>query len=245
MNDRVKNTFDKIHAEDALKEHTKEFLYQKTKGYRKKGVGLTKSNLRIPAVLCLVLLLIGFSGYEIYFTPTSAVSIDINPSLELGINRFDRVISVTGYNSDGEELASSLDIKFMNYNDALDSILENQQISELLSENEPLSITVVGSNEEQSSQILADAQISTAETQNIYCHEGNSHEVEAAHEAGMSFGKYQAFLKLQELDPSITAEEAENLTMREIHQRIHQLSGDEERSSEQKSSFRHQHHGKH
>ena len=30
-------------------------------------------------------------------TPTAYISIDINPSLELGINRFDRIVSVEGY----------------------------------------------------------------------------------------------------------------------------------------------------
>ena len=30
-------------------------------------------------------------------TPVSAVSIDVNPSIELGVNRFDRVVAVEGY----------------------------------------------------------------------------------------------------------------------------------------------------
>ncbi len=224
MNDRIKNTFDKIQAEESLKKHTREFLFQQTNGYQNRRPSLAGQWRRFAlAAACLIVFLLGAGGFGIYFTPTSAVSIDINPSLELEINRFDKVISVKGYNTDGEALASSLDIRHLDYNDALDCILENEEISTLLSENEVLSITVTGSNEIQSRQILADTQAFTASNQNIYCCEGNSHEVETAHEAGMSFGKYQAFQQLQQLDPSVTEQDAQEMTMSEIHHRIHQL----------------------
>ena len=224
MNNRIKNAFDKIQAEESLKEHTREFLFQQTNGYQNRHRSFFLQWKRwTVAAACFIFVLLGAGGFGIYFTPTSAISIDINPSLELEINRFDKVISVTGYNSDGEMLAASLDIRYLNYNDALDLILNNQEILKLLSENEVLSITVTGNNEAQSSQILSDTQATTASDQNIYCHEGNSHEVETAHEAGMSFGKYQAFLQLQELDPSVTTEDGERMTMSEIQHRIRQL----------------------
>lgn len=47
----------------------------------------------------------------------------------------------------------------------------------------------------------------------------------AAHEAGMSFGKYKAFLELQALNPDITAEDIKDLTMRQIRDMIAELSG--------------------
>ena len=50
--------------------------------------------------------------------------------------------------------------------------------------------------------------------------------MEAAHEAGLSYGKYQAFLALQALDPSVTAEEVQGMTMRELRDRIAALGGD-------------------
>ena len=56
----------------------------------------------------------------------------------------------------------------------------------------------------------------------IYTH---SEEVEKAHESGLSYGKYKAFLELQKLDPTITVEEIQSMTMREIRERISQLSG--------------------
>ena len=51
----------------------------------------------LPIIACFIFLLFSFSGYGLYFTKTSIISIDINPSIELNINRFDRVISINKY----------------------------------------------------------------------------------------------------------------------------------------------------
>ena len=45
---------------------------------------------------------------------------------------------------------------------------------------------------------------------------------------GLSFGKYQKFLNLQELNPSITVEDVKGLTMHEMNQWIWELSQDTE-----------------
>lgn len=45
-----------------------------------------------------------------YLTPYSYVSIDVNPSFEFLINRFDRVLTVRGFNDDGKELSKDINI---------------------------------------------------------------------------------------------------------------------------------------
>ena len=64
-------------------------------------------------------------------------------------------------------------------------------------------------------------------------------DMEAAHDAGLSYGKYQAFLALQALDPSVTAEEVQGMTMREIRDRIAALGGDLEATGHTESSGHH------
>mgnify|MGYP006964182038 CR=1 FL=1 len=54
----------------------------------------------LSVAACLLLLFLG--GRQFYFIPTVKISIDINPSMELGVNRFDRIVSVEGYNDDGK-----------------------------------------------------------------------------------------------------------------------------------------------
>eukprot|EP00792_Barthelona_sp_PAP020_P002596 TRINITY_DN14132_c0_g1_i1.p1 TRINITY_DN14132_c0_g1~~TRINITY_DN14132_c0_g1_i1.p1 ORF type:complete len:241 (+),score=38.29 TRINITY_DN14132_c0_g1_i1:170-892(+) len=60
----------------------------------------------IAAVFLLILLPI--TGSWAYYTPTGYIEIDINPSLEIVYNRFNRVIGVNGLNEDGKEVIESM-----------------------------------------------------------------------------------------------------------------------------------------
>ena len=225
MRDELKTALDKVTADEALRQSTRAFLAQQTGDY-----GAAKARPRVrrmaAAFACLALVIAGGTGYWAYFSPTCAISVDINPSVELAVNRFDKVISVEGIGADGEALAETLDVRFSSYTDALNCLLENPTVEEYLAEDEVLSIAVAGDNAAQADAILAQAQTCTAGTENVYCHAANMDEIEQAHEAGLSFGKYQAFLQLQALDPSVTAEDVQGLTMREIRGRIAALDPD-------------------
>ena len=117
MSNRIREAFDDIHAEKELKEHTKEYLRRNV--YQKKRTLWTAPVRIAAAAVCLFLVALA-GGSWLYLVPTAYISIDINPSLELGVNRFDRIVSVEGFNDDGARLAEQLDIKYMDYNDALE-----------------------------------------------------------------------------------------------------------------------------
>lgn len=76
--------------------------------------------------MCLTLVLFASAG--LYFTPTARINIDINPSFELEVNRFDKVISVNALNDDGKKLAETSDIKFAGYDEALCRILDYKSV---------------------------------------------------------------------------------------------------------------------
>jgi len=59
-----------------------------------------------------------------YKTPYSYVSLDVNPSIEYSLNRFDKVISVTAVNDDGQEILNELEL----------DKLENQNIEDAVTE---------------------------------------------------------------------------------------------------------------
>lgn len=59
-----------------------------------------------PALAVCLLLLLSGGGYWVYFLPTAKIDIDINPSVALSINRFNKVLSVEGYNAGGQALAA-------------------------------------------------------------------------------------------------------------------------------------------
>ena len=229
MNETWKKAFDQIHAEPELKEHTRAYLKEKV--YRTSARHASHiRRLAAASVFCLFLCAAGVC--YLFFTPVTYISVDINPSLELGLNCFRRIISVEGYNDDGASLADSLDLKYLDYMDALDRILKSDTIETLLSGDDVLSLTVAGESETQNQEVLQDMETSVSGYSNVHCHSGDMEEVHEAHSCGMSFGKYQAFLILQELDPSVTSEDVQDLSMHEIWSRIRQLSGDSSDSSD-------------
>lgn len=228
MNDQLWEAFDSVRAEEALKNRTKAYIAEKTRGYtRARPVGYR--NL-VTAAACLLIVLVG--GHWLYFTPTAEISIDINPSIELGINRFDKVVTVDGYNDDGRALAETLNLKYTDYNEAVNQILENETVADALSGDAVMTIAVIGGEDTQTSRILANLEECTAGQQNTYCYCAHTEDAEAAHDLGLSYGKYQAYLEVKALDPSITPEEIQNMTMREIWDLIDALSAGAESSAQ-------------
>lgn len=223
MKNRLQDAFDQIHAEQDLKDRTMAFLENAAGGYGKRRTITTK--WLAAAAACLALLLSAGIGYSAYLTPAFVISIDINPSIELGINRFDKVVSVDTYNEDGYVVMSAMDVYDLDYGDALEQILADKDMKEYIVQNQLIAITVFGRNEEKNDEMLDHVAASTACYTNVRCSSGNSQEVAAAHEAGMSFGKYKAFLELKALDPDITVEDIQGFTMRQIWDRIDELSG--------------------
>ena len=231
--EKLKAAFDQVRAEEELKERTKEYLSEKVYARKKKRTSPLR-NFAAAAACALLVFLAG--GSYLYFTPTAYISVDVNPSLELGINRFDRIVSVTGYNEDGKALADSLDLKYMDYSDALEALLADQDMEVYLSDNADVVLTVAGKSESQSSQILETVESCVSDHENVHCHSGDTEEIHHAHNAGLSFGKYQAYLTLKGLAPSVTLEEIQDMTMSQIRELIQAYSQEDSQGSSQGNS---------
>lgn len=224
MHDRIKTAFDQIHAEDALKAQTRACLAREAQDRHHRS--LSGRMRLVPALACcLLVLLAGWGGYHVYFTPSAIISIDVNPSLELVVNRFDKVVSVEGYNDDGAALADAVDVKYMDYAQALTRILDSDAFAPYASEDAAVSIAVFGSDEQKSSEMLSQVEACTAGYRNTHCYADNMEVAAAAHAAGLSCGKYRAYLELHALDPSVTPADIQGMSMREIRDRIAALSG--------------------
>ena len=136
-------------------------------------------------------------------------------------------MSVEGYNADGVKLAGELSVQYADYMDALNQVLANDAVAALLDADGVLTITVVGPEGEQTTNMLAGVEACTANRKNAYCYACSPEEVDEAHAAGLSHGKYRAYLELQALAPDITIEEVQGMTMREIQELVQQLTGEE------------------
>lgn len=208
--------FASIHATEQLKQNTLDFLQARRSGNRS-----DRRPSRVYATLCCTLLavvLCGIGGYHLYLSPVSYISVDVNPSVELGLNRLDRVVTVAAYNEDGASVLQDLNLTHKPYTQAIELLLANDTFAGYLTQDARLSFTVVSDKE---AELLTGIQQCHGYAQaQAECHSGQAQLVEDAHHNGLSFGKYQAILELAQYDPSITPEEYRDLSMAEIRDRL-------------------------
>ena len=216
MREELRQAFDAVHADETLKARTRARVLQAMQPARR----APRWAPALAAAVCCVVAVAGVGGYRLYFTPTSVISIDINPSIELDINRFDKVIRVNGYNEDGVAFADSLDVLYLDYSDAVDQIVASETVTDCLARDELLSIAVVQSNPKQGQEIYDYVSACTDGNQNALCCQVSQEEVSHAHDLGLSYGKYQAYLDLQQYTDDYPPEEIAGMTMRQIHQLI-------------------------
>jgi len=69
---------------------------------------ITNKFKRIAICTASAVALVIAGGVYVYTTPYTYVSLDVNPSIEYSLNRFERVLSVKGVNSDGDEILKEI-----------------------------------------------------------------------------------------------------------------------------------------
>lgn len=240
--DKIRDAFDAIHAEDALKERTLEAVRAQAAGEKDGEKDGEKRGLlarhgarrqaqvvtlwrRLAVAACLVVALVAAGGWA-WLTPTATISVDVNPSVELGINRFDRVVSARGVNDDGRALLSEVDVWGATYDEAVDRLLASSNVSTLLAEGGQAEVTVVDQGDsDQCARLLAGVEACASEHENTHCHGADEDDVSAARDVGLSYGKYRLLLEIQELDPSVTADDVRDLSMREMLDLLESLGG--------------------
>ncbi len=219
MNKQIKHAFDQIQVDEAIRTRTKQILAQK-----EKRIKLSAFWRLAPLAACTLLLCL--CAYWIYFVPVTTISIDINPSIELEVNRFDQVISATSYNTDGELLLESLDLQYQDVEQAVKMIKENETITSLLADEEILDIVVVSGDKEKGTAVMKKIQSCTDPAQTYYAY-ATHQEVAPAHSFGLSYGKYKAYVQLKQYDDTITPQDIQQMTMREIRDQINSFCTDE------------------
>lgn len=90
-----------------------------------------------------------------YCTPYYYVSLDVNPSIEYSVNRFERVIGVKAINEDGNKILIKLNLQNQGIDDAIKNTIEQITAQGYLngSEQGGICIAAYGINEENSQGI--------------------------------------------------------------------------------------------
>ena len=101
-------------------------------GIKKKSVNVKRLFLMAASFLLLVFL---SSGIFLYNEPVSAVTIDINPSVELYVNRWNKIVKVVPLNDDGKNLVNELSIKNLDISNGIEKIYEKCKSENYITED--------------------------------------------------------------------------------------------------------------
>lgn len=185
---------------------------------------------KITAAAASVLLFIGVGyGAYSYAMPYSYINIDINPSIEVTTNVFDRIIKVRGLNEDGEKVLSSVNARNKEVGDAIVNILQSAEKNGYLggdSENAVM-FTVSGKNKHKVEEIekkvgdTAEKQLKASSVKTEVVVENVTLERhEKAEDMGVSPGKMLLIEKLEESDPNVDIESYKDAPVKEIMKKI-------------------------
>lgn len=175
---------------------------------------------------CLVLALAGFGLHSVYREPVAFVGIDVNPSIELGINRFDRVVEARPLNDDGRALLEDVALTGLGYQEAIDALTTSAAFAPYADAGSLVEVSVASADTALADRLAAqtDAALEALPCDHA-CGSVGTEVRDQASAAGMGMARYQAAQELVALDPSLTLDECAAMSMRELRDRISACAG--------------------
>lgn len=240
MKTYIKSALDQIKAEDELIYKTEKSLRdilekqkdEKTLFNKKRSVFPMK---KIASAACAAILVgvLSIGGFKYYKTPVAYLSLDINPSVEIGVNAFNKVVSVAGYNADGKTILKGQDIVNSNVKEAVEELVrsasengfiknDGSTIISLTSETE--SSDVASTIEKDAEQGAKDAINSSSDTAVVYKDNIALARRDEARKLGITPGKLNLIQKLQALDFAATVDEYKDAKVTDIMKKIISLN---------------------
>jgi Anti-sigma factor N-terminus len=127
------------------------------------------------------------------------MSIDVNPSIELGINKKMQVVELTGFNEEGRQIISHLEAwKKQDVSKITESIISEIEKEGYLKDNKQLIISTVQTEktenqfDKQLEANMKEIKAAVSEQQvELTVVSGTEKDLEKAHELGLTTGKYQ------------------------------------------------------
>ena len=161
---------------------------------------------RIAAIAASAVLVLSLGGGGLaYAMPYGTVSIDVNPSIEYTINRFDRVLRVSGINEDGQAVLEVIDrTQLLNrkIDDAVTATLSQLEEEGYLSGEEDAVVFSSGTGSEAHSALLAASLEEKFSSQaEVYSVVVTREEIETAHKKGTTAGKMRLVDRLAQDSP--------------------------------------------
>lgn len=224
--------------------HAKEDLKRKTKDYLIASLSITptvtqsrfKCSARQRALIaaCTVVFVCAMSVTAVayYKTPVSYLSLDINPSVELGVNGFGRVISATAFGSGGTTILNGHNIMDADVKSAVHTLVKSAAQKGYVAQDGSTIILVISETDNTSKAIEMENTAAQGAEMAIKS-EGKTAIItkdhiplekrEEAKKLDITPGKLSLIQKLQALDPSVTVSEYKDVEAKDIMKKIDEL----------------------
>lgn len=186
-------------------------------------------------VLAMGLALVLFvSGLQWVNTSASYIAVDINPSIILTTNPFDKVIEVEPLNEDAETLLVNLELIGLQVDEAVELIIaEATEMGyiDLLTEGEIAMVTAYNRDEvdeEQSEKIRERIQERLENREmavNVVGHEAVAEQKELANELGVTLGKVLFVQRMLEKYPTLGGDELYTMSIKDIMLKVKDIRG--------------------
>ena len=225
MENKIREAFGSIVAEQKLIDDTYCNVLAGTKAERRISRRTVRRFAFAAASVAMVLFVV--VGINLYASETAYISIDVNPSISLSVNRYGKVIEAVSYNEEGSKVVGNLKVKNKDYAEAVQIIMDSPQMEPYLTDAQTMWVTVQA-NDSLQKQKVEDAVQNVIDVVLKQHHTGTHVEYSTVDEQtrieaesnGVTASKYTAILELKQYDPRVSVEQYKHHSMHYINTEI-------------------------
>lgn len=213
----IQTAFDPIRADQGLIDQTRsnvENTYIR-QGKRPRRRSPLIRGLAVAAAFVFLVGIFTVAGLTLTRTTVAAVSVDINPSIELDINALNRVVSVKAFNADGTSLLATLDLNNLPVKNAVGQIVSAAAKAGYLAADGSSIIAITTSTDSETlkdkleleTEEAAQTALGTSGSKAVTYHDDTALDrIAAARDLGITPGRLNLIEKLIALDPTLKQE---------------------------------------
>ncbi len=217
---------DEIVVDEHLKQETMQFVYD-----RKKRSKLSFPKLALSVSVCIVMVIGMFSilNQPTYAKEYSFITIDINPSLQLVLDKEDNVIKIDTYDPIAKKIVEQLSYEGKPYDEVVTQLILHEEYKALIQEDSFLQISVYSKNENKGLQLKQGMSQCVQRNSEVpfqsECVNEETHQKASSHH--MSSGRYKMIEEIQKIDEKQTMSYLETLSMQQLRTLYASLTGEE------------------
>ena len=191
---------------------------------RRKALHFAKGGRIAAIAACLALVACLIGGVADFLRPVAYVGIDVNPSVELTLNRFDIVVGTHALNDDGQQALDEAPCMWRAFADAARDL--DGAMRAIAGEGAVAEVSIDCDNENRYAALAAQSNNCFGCKGEAHCNRTNAEERQAAHDLSMGVAKYRAYQALQEAGIDVSTEECASMSMRELRDLLVRNEGD-------------------